>query len=111
MPYNWCGLMRAKVYTDKGELIRRMSEYVMFGVPNGDHICSDIADLLHDHAKKYLPKDESGKNVWQTGFGGDEGDGLIDYALDVEPPDIPDMEFVVDGKTYIMKFYSVKLDE
>ena len=108
MTYNSCGLIRANVYTIKGERIRDMAEYVMFGVQNGDHICSDISEMLRDHAAKYLPKDEPGKNVWQTGFGGDEGDGLIDYSLEFHPPEIPDMEFQVDGKTYVMKFYTVE---
>ena len=100
--------MRANVYTIKGELIRNMSEYVMFGVPNGDKICSDISEMVRNHAKKYLPKDEIGKNVWQAGFGGDESDGLIDYALELPPPHIPDIEFEVDGKTYVMKFHKVE---
>jgi len=108
MPYNWCGLIRANVYTIKGERIRNMSEYARFHLPDGDNVCSDISEMVHKHAEKYFPKDELGKNVWQAGFGGDESDGLIDYALEFPPPTVPDMEFEVDGKTYVMKFYSVE---
>jgi hypothetical protein len=103
MPFNVCGLIRANLYNQDGSLLKNAEDY-FFEMDEEGSYWGIISDKMNNHVSKYFPERESGKNVWQTGFGGDESDGLIDFALQTYPPAVPDMEFDIDGIVYIMKF-------
>jgi hypothetical protein len=103
MPYNVCGLIHAKVYNEDGSHFANADDY-FFDIDETGVFCEIISNNLENHILNYFPVRERGKNTWQTGFGGDEGSGLIDFALQANPPLIPDLEFKIDGKNYTMKF-------
>lgn len=103
MSYNSIGLIWAKVYNQDGSLFKDASDY-FFDIDESGNYIEMISNKLHKHVQKYFPKYEKNKNVWQVEFGGDGGNGLIDYALESNPPYIPIMEFEIEKKIYSMKF-------
>jgi len=104
MPYNSTGLIYGRVYTKDGSFLANADDYFYALDDNEIKYWNSIADKLQKHVKKHFPKYNLGKNVWQTGFGGDEGTGLIDYALESNPPKLPDMTFKIKNVVYYMKF-------
>ena len=104
MPYNSTGLIYGRVYHEDGSFLANADDY--FYELDGEEIrlWNSIADKLQKHVEKHFPRYKSGKNVWQTGFGGDEGTGLIDYALESSPPMLPNMPFKINNKAYYMTF-------
>jgi hypothetical protein len=58
-----------------------------------------VSELVHKHTSKYILG-----GFFQAGFGGDDGDGAIDYCSTFPIQQIPAMEFEVDNKKYVMKF-------
>jgi hypothetical protein len=103
MPYNVSGLIRAKVYNEDGSHFANADGY-FFTMDETGVFWEMISNDLENHVAKYFPVREHDKNTWQTGFGGDEGNGLIDFALQTNPPMIPDLEFTINGTHYTMKF-------
>ena len=104
MPFNVCGLIRAKVYNQDGSLLKNAEDYFFEMDDMVGLYWEIISNNVSKHVAAYFPKWELDKNSWQAGFGGDEGSGLIDFALQSHPPAVPDMEFEIENKKYIMKF-------
>jgi hypothetical protein len=103
MSYNLIGLLWAKVYNEDGSLFQNASDY-FFDMDESGKYTEIVSNKLSEHVKKYFPKYEKNKNVWQVEFGGDGGNGLIDYALESNPPSIPTMKFEIEKQIYSMKF-------
>ena len=103
MPFNVCGLIRANIYNQDDSLLANAADY-FFDMDDMGVYWEIISDKVENHVSKYFPAREPSKNVWQAGFGGDESDGLIDFALQAYPPVVPDMEFEIENKKYTMKF-------
>ena len=100
MSYKYVGLVRAKIY-NKDDIIRNAQDE-FFSIDENSWL--EISNKMTKHVKKFFPKKEYGKNTWQSGFGGDDSDGTIDFALQAHPPAISDMRFKFNGKFYTMKF-------
>ena len=80
MPFNVCGLIRANLYNQNGSVLANAEDY-FFEMDEMGSYWEIISDKMYNHVSKYFPEREPGKNIWQAGFGGDESDGLIDFAL------------------------------
>lgn len=108
-PAGYGGLFWGNVYfKDTGECIS-MAEYYFtdLGERNDDCIYDywmTIDEYIGKHCKKYLPKKTSEHHHYQYGFGGNNCDGLIDFWLAEPVKKMPDMEFVIEGVTYVLKW-------
>lgn len=117
-PDGYSGLFWGRVYDAGNTLIYPASDYFM-------HLAEDkkvetfeywniLYELIDGYCAKHITplKGDSTKHHYQSGFGGDECDGLIDFWLPVQVPDLPDMPFTIEGKPYVLKWkYSGDDDE
>jgi hypothetical protein len=67
-----------------------------------DMIYKLIDELCTRHLKPLMNGDES--YAYQSGFGGDESDGLIDFWLPVKVPELPIISFEIYGKKYELRW-------
>jgi hypothetical protein len=115
-PAGYGGLFWGSVYfKDSGEHIKMAEFYFTDLAENNDNDTYDywekIDDCIGKHCKKYLPS-KGEHHHYQYGFGGDEGDGLIDFWLPKPVKEMPDMEFEIEGIKYVMKWdYSPGQDD
>ena len=115
-PAGYGGLFRADVTDMDGNSLHDYSVADYFlGLKNPDenedtykNLNFETWEIINEHVRDVLSKhmpEQDDKYHWQCGFGGDEGDGLIDFfckeKIDLPPPSI----FRVYGKSYRMTWY------
>ena len=106
-PAGYSGLFVGRVYDSMNNLIPDADTYFWNLDQSVGKLGDDSIDTaLRAHlAKKWHPLESvSSKYSYQSGFGGDEGNGLIDFFLKKQMPCPPDMKFKVHDKNYTMKF-------
>jgi hypothetical protein len=96
MTVKYCGLIWGRVYTANN--IRIKDAESLFWDENPD-LYIEISDYIFEHVRKYIHV-----GYFQSGFGGDDQDGCIDYAWDKPVPKIDPMQFEINGRKYIMRF-------
>lgn len=93
------GLIRAQVYGPNG-LIKHADDF--FDCETDEWV------IINDAMKKVLipilPERGVDKSNWQCGFGGDEGNGLVDYWLPKKIAYLPNVVFKIKGIEYKMIF-------
>jgi hypothetical protein len=107
-PPGYGGLFWGRVYDSDGNRIRRASDY--FWELGQDNMEDEfrywyvIDELIHQHCLKYIHPYRGYAHHYQSGFGGDESDGLIDFWVKEPIPEMPDMPFEIEGEKYILKW-------
>lgn len=108
-PEGYSGLFWGKVYCDDVE-IQNAEDYFLKITGSDEHLEFDywdqISDIIEQHCTKYIfPYVKDHYNYhYQSGFGGDECDGLIDFWLPVPIPKMPDIVFKIQGKIYQLRW-------
>ena len=69
---------------------------------DADSISKDLDKHLSNNW--HSVESSSSKYSYQSGFGGNNGDGLVDFFLENKMPCPKDMKFKVYNKNYTMKF-------
>lgn len=116
-PSGYGGLFWGRVYDSDGNRIRTASDY--FWELGQDKPEDDfrywyaIDELIHQHCLKYIHPYRGDNHHYQSGFGGDDCDGLIDFWVKEPIPEMPDMPFEIAGEKYIIKweYSSGSMDE
>jgi hypothetical protein len=108
-PAGYGGLFWGRVYDSDGNLIRLASDYFWeLGKENNPEYdfqyWEEIDELIHEHCLLYVQPYTSDRHHYQSGFGGDESDGLIDFWVKDPIPEMPDMLFEIAGKKYTIKW-------
>lgn len=93
------GLIRAQVYGPQG-LIKYADDFFDCETDSWEIIANAMDEVL----SPILPARGVNKSHWQSGFGGDEGNGLIDYWLPEKITALPDVIFTIEGVEYKMVF-------
>jgi hypothetical protein len=108
-PDGYGGLFWGCVYDSDGKQIRMAQDY-FWNLGKDDHpeddfkYWYDIDELIHQHCLKYIHPYRGDRHHYQSGFGGDESDGLIDFWVKEQVPEMPDMPFEIAGKQYVLKW-------
>jgi hypothetical protein len=108
-PAGYGGLFWGRVYDSDGNRIRLASDY-FWDLGKVDHpdndfkYWEDIDELIGEYCMKYIDPYSSHDHHYQYGFGGDESDGLIDFWVKDPIPEMPDMQFEIAGKMYVIKW-------
>lgn len=118
-PEGYYGLFWGRVYDQNGKCIYPASDYFMKLAEEKKidtfHYWDTIYELIDAYCKKHITPlvedDDDDKYHYQSGFGGDECDGLIDFWLPKQVPDLPDMPFTIDGTSYVLKWVYAGDDE
>jgi hypothetical protein len=109
-PGGYSGLFWGSVYTKENKKIQNASNYFLNqSEENGldeydywDKIDTEINKHCEKYISPYLVEDRS--YHYQTGFGSNHCDGLIEFWLPVEVPEMPDFKFIIDNNEYTMKW-------
>ncbi len=116
-PAGYGGLFWGRVYGPDGNRIRIADDY-FWELGQVDHpeddfkYWYDIDELINQHCTKYIGPYRGSDHHYQSGFGGDESSGLIDFWTAERIPEMPDMPFEIAGKAYVLKWeYSSGSDE
>ncbi len=109
-PAGYGGLFWGSVYDSDGNAISNAQDYFLeLGKAHNryhDYEYWDvIVDFIDEHCLKYVNPYCGDKHHYQSGFGGDEADGVIDFWVEEQLPEMPKMPFEIAGKSYIMKWY------
>jgi hypothetical protein len=108
-PAGYGGLFWGHVYDSDGKQLCMASEYFL-DLGKTDHpeddfkYWYDIDELIHRHCMKYVHPYRGDTHHYQSGFGGDDCDGLIDFWLTEQVPEMPDMPFEIAGTQYVLKW-------
>jgi hypothetical protein len=108
-PAGYGGLFWGSVYGPDGKRIRNAQDY-FWDLGKDDHpdddfqYWYDIDQLINEHCIKYIGPYRGENHHYQSGFGGDESDGLIDFWTEKPIPEMPDMPFEIAGKKYVLKW-------
>lgn len=108
----YSGLFRGQVHSSlTGKLVSLAEDYFwMLGkidYPDDEFkYWYYISDLINEHCIKYIrPYCGNGENYYyQSGFGGDESNGLIDFWTQSPVPEMPDMHFKIAETLYMIKW-------
>jgi hypothetical protein len=108
-PAGYVGLFWGRVYDSEGIDIGMAGEYFWelgkIDFPDDDFkYWHEINDAIDIYCLKYIDPYSSLDHHYQSGFGGDECSGLIDFWTKEPIPEMPDMPFEIAGKKYIMKW-------
>jgi hypothetical protein len=108
-PAGYGGLFWGKVYTSDGNKIESAQDYFweLGKVDNPENdfkYWEKIIDFINHHCIKYIGPVCGITHHYQSGFGGDESDGLIDFWTEKPVPEMPDMPFEIAGKAYVLKW-------
>jgi len=97
--------MWGSVRNEDGSIFKYASDYFFKIKDDSNEAWDIISDKLDRHVRMHIGEVDRDKNRWwQSGFGGDEMDGLIDFCLPTPIECLPDMEFEILGKKYVMSF-------
>ena len=103
------GLFWGSVYGPDGKKIKMANDY-FWELGKVDHpeddfkYWYDIDELISQHCTQYIGPYRGPDHHYQSGFGGDESDGLIDFWTENPVPEMPDMPFTIAGKNYVLKW-------
>ena len=105
-PAGYGGLFWGRVYGPDGKRIKIAQDYFMELGQDEDEFkyWYEIDTLIHQHCVKYISPYCGPRHHYQSGFGGDESDGLIDFWTEKPIPEMPDMPFEIAGKAYVLKW-------
>lgn len=108
-PAGYGGLFWGEVYDSDGNRIKMASDYFWDlgkeDYPEDDFKYWEVIDeFIHQHCLKYIHEYRGKDHHYQSGFGGDESDGLIDFWTEKPIPEMPDMPFEIAGKKYVIKW-------
>lgn len=109
-PAGYAGLFWGTVYTSNGKKLESAEEYFMTLEEKQEDDELDYCDIISDKIAEYCMRQlgplcgNDPDYHYQSGFGGDEADGLIDFWLPVKAPELPDMKFVIENKEYTLKW-------
>jgi len=104
-PKAYSGMFWGSVSNEDGSTLKYASDYFFEVVDNGKEAWDIINDKLDRHLQTHIGDVDSKKYRWQSGFGGDEMDGLLEFWLPTRIECPPDMKFEILGKTYVMSFH------
>jgi hypothetical protein len=103
-PAGYSGIFWGTVYDSDETPMTGAYEYFM-ALDDLDTDCLDrISDLIYKHTLTYIDPYCGEHHHYQSGFGGDENDGLIDFWTENSIPEMPDMPFEVAGRQYVLKW-------
>ena len=108
-PAGYGGLFWGRVYGSDGTRIRNAEEY-FWDLGKVDHPDDDfkywyeIDARINEHCTKYIAPYCDAHHHYQSGFGGDESDGLIDFWTEKPIPVMPTMRFEIAGQAYFLKW-------
>ena len=107
-PAGYSGLFWGTVYGKYGERIANAQDYFReLAEENGvdGFIYEDeISDALEEHCEIYIDPYCGIDYNYQSGFGGDDCDGLVDFWTEKPIPTMPPMYFKICKRIYVMKF-------
>lgn len=106
-PSGYGGLFWGSVYDAKGKRINLASDYFWDRkLPLDDQFDAweHISECIDAHCSKYVAPYCDDRHSYQSGFGGDESDGLIDFWAKDPIPEMPDMPFEVAGEKYTIRW-------
>lgn len=107
-PAGYSGLFWGSVSKQAGEDIPNAQEYFReLAKETGESVYEYwdlVSDALEGHCTNYVAPYCGVNHNYQSGFGGDESDGLIDFWTEKPIPRMPPMLFVVNKTMYVMKF-------
>jgi hypothetical protein len=106
-PSGYGGLFWGSVYDAKGKHIEMASDYFWDREDlNTEDLNAweEISNFIDDHCSKYIKPYCDDRHHYQSGFGGDECDGLIDFWTKDPIPDMPDMPFEIAGEKYTIRW-------
>lgn len=108
-PAGYGGLFWGRVFHGNGRRINLAQDYFMkLAKKNGEEdefIYWELIDAeIGKHCEKYIDPFYKSSHHYQYGFGGDESDGLIDFWLPEQIPEMPPLRFKIRGKKYILRW-------
>jgi len=110
-PAGYGGLFWGRVFHGNGRRIKLASDYfIELAKKNGEEneftYWEFIDEEIGKHCQKYIDPFNitDGHYHYQYGFGGDESDGLIDFWVPTEIPEMPPLRFKIKNKKYILRW-------
>jgi hypothetical protein len=108
-PAGYGGLFWGYVYNSQEKVIPHAEDYFLElgekNDPSDQFKYWDIIDhKITSHCLKYIDPYCGANHHYQSGFGGDEGNGLIDFWTEKRIPEMPDLEFEIEGEKYTIKW-------
>lgn len=108
-PEGYSGLFWGRVYDADGNRIKIAHDYFwhlgQVDYPDDDFKYWGIIDSrIAEHCDTYILPYCGKRHHYQSGFGGDESDGLVDFWTEKPIPEMPDMPFEISGNQYVMKW-------
>lgn len=117
-PAGYAGLFWGTVYEMDGTKINHAeAHFEQLALNDGKdryEYVNLIADVIDNHCHNYIAPycGENGEYNYQSGFGGDESDGMIDFWCEKPIPRMPNSLFGFGGKTWFIKWeYSNGYDQ
>lgn len=109
MPSGYAGLFWGRVYRENGEKISLGSEYFYrLAKTNGEENEFIYWDIIYaeigKHCKQYVDPYFNEGYHYQYGFGGDESDGVIDFWLPEQIPEMPPLHFTINNEKYVLQW-------
>jgi len=101
---SYIGLMWGSVSNEDGHTLNDAAHFFFEVVDDGKEAWDIISDKLDLHLQTHIGDVDRKKYSWQSGFGGDEMDGLLEFCLPTQIECPPDMKFEILGKKYVMSF-------
>jgi len=108
-PPGYGGLFWGRVYDKDGQRIHLAEEYfyelAKTNKERSDFTYWEIIDAeIGKHCDKYIGPFYKSSHHYQYGFGGDESDGIIDFWLPEQVPEMPPMVFEIRGEKYTIEW-------
>ncbi len=110
-PAGYAGLFWGRLYDSDGYRIYCGSEILMrLAQENGETdmfaYWDVVSKLIDKQCETYLKPLMNGDEsyAYQSGFGADECDGLIDFWLPTKVPELPNIPFEVGGKKFELRW-------
>lgn len=104
------GLFWGAVYDSDELRILSASDYFVDLAESNDldmfTYCDAINELINHCCHKQFDSllDKTTTHCYQSGFGGSNCDGLIDFWLPKPIPEMPDIQFIIDDKRYTLRW-------
>lgn len=122
IPAGYGGMFTGTVYHQDNIKIKNAEDYfINIAKTNnkqkdGFDYIDEIIDAIDMHCAKYidplLGPDNGLTYHYQSGFGGDDTDGVISFWLPVKVPDMPNLTFKIENILYTIKWnYYVPNDD
>jgi hypothetical protein len=117
-PAGYAGLFWGKVFHGNGRRIKNAEDYFCnLAKKNGEdyeYLYWDIiGEAIDLYCEKYIAPliNDHDQYHFQSGFGGDECDGLIDFWLPEPIAKMPPLRININGKNYILRWEYSSGDE